>query len=69
MFDLQYASLNIRKAAAIRGIATGTYRPISNCPHTIAIVCDKNEDEEIPITKENAEYASQFTWQEIKDQF
>jgi len=68
-FNLEFASLEIRKAAAIRGVTSGTYRPISNCPQTIAVVVDVNQDEEIPITRESAEYASQFTWKEIKKQF
>lgn len=68
MFDLRFASINVRKAAAIRGIRNGLYRPISDYK-TVAVVTDDNGEKETEITQGNAEYASQFTWREIKKQF
>lgn len=66
-FALRFASLQIRKAAWLRGIKSGLYEPIkggANLAHVIG-----NNDKKITISRDNAEYASQFTWREIKDQF
>lgn len=66
-FSLQYASLEIRKAAWIRGIKSGLFQPVQGGANLAHVIGDN--DKKATISRDNAEYASQFTWREIKEQF
>lgn len=69
-FNLYFASLAVRKAAAIRGITRGTFRPVrSGIDVTDQVVVTNRDDKSVVITANAQEYASQFTWKEIKEQF
>ncbi len=66
MFNLQYASQGIRKAAAMLGIKSGKFEPIFD-PSDIVIakVYNRNNSEGVEIYQGEAESALSYTWKEI----
>lgn len=67
-FNLVHASLAVRKAAAIRGITKGTFKPVRVGTEiaNMTIVTDRN-DKSIVLFSEDTKYASAYTWREIKE--
>lgn len=72
MFDLKFASIDLRKAAYLEGIKVGrnhaSYTSVSgessyDAPQ--AIVTDDDHDH-ITICKEDLEYVHNQTWEDIK---
>lgn len=67
--NLRHASENIRKAAAMNGVWSGSYKPIfdptEGWDSKLAEVW--NSRKAITITVGEAEHAGHYTWQEIKD--
>ncbi len=70
-FDLKFASLSVRKAAAIRGITRGMFRPDRSAAgyETDQVIVTSRDDKSVMITANAQEYAAQFTWAEIKEHF
>lgn len=66
-FGLMYASIEIRKAAWLRGIKNGLFQPVQGGANLAHVIGDN--DKKSTISRENAKYAAQFTWAEIKNNF
>lgn len=66
-FNLKTAALNIRKAAAIEGIRSGTWEPVfdPNGGPGAVIAKVSNGRKEIEIRRWQADYADSKTWSEI----
>ena len=65
MFNLNTASMGIRKAAYRRGIRDGEWSPIFQSEN-VAKVVSKNGKKEIVFHRDEIEHALYFTWEEIK---
>ena len=69
MFDLNHASVNLRKAAYMEGIRSDRhnawYKPITNS-EVRAVVGDNKHPDGVEITVYDMEYAAQFSWEEIR---
>ena len=70
MFDLRTASEGIRKAAAMSGIKSGKWEPVTDTESqgdlaTVAKVYNKNFPDGIQIVQGEMENALDYTWKEI----
>jgi len=67
VFDLKYASSNLKKAAYLQGIRTGRnhawYEPRPSGEEVYALVGD--DLKQVKITVFDVEYAAQYTWEEL----
>lgn len=66
--NLHFASLAVRKAAAIRGITKGTFKPVRLGTEitNMTIVTGRN-GKSVVLSSEDTKYASAYTWKEIKE--
>lgn len=68
MFDLKNAGVALRKAAALNGIKTGQYEPITDQfdgpSRLVARVTDGKKT--VEMTQGDLDYAYHLTWKEIK---
>lgn len=69
MFDLKYASINIRKAAKLKGFRSDRhnayYIPVTGHGRGVMAVVGDDGVREVEITRQDMEYAAQFTWAEL----
>jgi hypothetical protein len=71
MFDLKYASINLRKAASLEGIRSDRgnawYKPVTDNEGGVkAVVGDNKHPDGINITVFDIEYAAQHSWDDLK---
>ena len=69
MFDLKYASMNLRKAARLEGFRSDRrnayFIPVTDNENGVKAIVGDNRGEEIRITVFDIEYAAQFAWAEL----
>ena len=68
MFNLNTASLAVRKAAALEGIRSGQFEPVSNPQghsHEDVVARVTNGKRTIELTRTDVDYAGQLPWSDV----
>lgn len=71
MMKLKTAGIALRKAAALRGIRTGTWSPFfdheAQPPHNIVAIVTDEDGNGTRFASGDLDYADHFTWDEISE--
>lgn len=71
MMDIKTAGIALRKAAALRGIRTGTWLPFfdheAQPSHNIVAIVTDEDGNDTRFASKDLDYADHFTWDEIRE--